>query len=387
MNRRYLPHPGDYAIGENERWYGFMASRGWRLVKRGLFLSRFERAQPQQVRYRIELTAPDFLDEPGMPPEQVTLYEDCGWQLAAQRGIVYIFRAPADSDAPELYADPRQQAAALKKIHRRDLWGYLWCAVILAFALFPLMVMEDSLPAACAALGRGWRRLFVENTALALGLAFFLAFTLFRALWDSLGLQRLYFRLKRGISLDHAPRARTPRRVVSVLLGLLMAAFLLLAGVQFLTGYRGDLPDESDGPYLLLKDLGWEGMRTENPFGGQSRLEYSRSFLARRWDIGEYVEQSGSGTPAYLFQEMIQLRSPQAARSYVPVLMADATFADGPEDFTPLDIPGLDGAWQAHGMDYVILSGSIAAYISYSEYDADPAGFLSAYAEKLAQWQ
>ena len=100
------------------------ADGGW--SKRGIFFSRFERACPEQLRYRIELTAPDWFDEPGMPAEQVTLYEDCGWHLAAQRGIVNIFCAPVDSDVPELYTDPRQQAAAL----RTNFTGGIWWNVI-----------------------------------------------------------------------------------------------------------------------------------------------------------------------------------------------------------------------------------------------------------------
>lgn len=388
MNRRYRLHPGDYAVGENEKWYGDMAARGWRLNKRGLYLSRFERAQPERARYRIELIAPDFLDEPGMPAEQLTLYEDCGWTLAAQRGIVHVFRAPADSSVPELHTDPRQQAASLKKIHRRDLWGYLWVAVIVALNLLPLLIAEGTLPGAWAALGRVWRRFFVEYTAPALGFAFFLTFWLFRALWDSVSLQRLYYRLKRGVPFDHAPRGRTARRLASAAIGLCAAVFLALGAVQLLSSYRGDLPVQPNGPYLLLSELGWQGERTENFFGSQSRLEYTQSFLARKWDVCEFVDAGDDSIPMYLYQEVYQLRSPEAARRYVPVLMADATFGDGPESFTPLDIPGLDGAWCSGGrLDYVILCGRYAAYITYGDHDADPAAFLSAYAARLAQEQ
>lgn len=35
--RRYLIHPGDYAIGENEKCYGDMAAKGWKLRRRALF--------------------------------------------------------------------------------------------------------------------------------------------------------------------------------------------------------------------------------------------------------------------------------------------------------------------------------------------------------------
>ena len=54
MKRCYRFHPGEYAIGENEQFYGRMAQRGWLLDKRGAYLSRFRKGEPQQRKYRIE---------------------------------------------------------------------------------------------------------------------------------------------------------------------------------------------------------------------------------------------------------------------------------------------------------------------------------------------
>lgn len=36
MNRRYGLHPKNFAIGETEKYYTDMASKGWHLVKRGM---------------------------------------------------------------------------------------------------------------------------------------------------------------------------------------------------------------------------------------------------------------------------------------------------------------------------------------------------------------
>ena len=47
MKRCYLPHPGAYALGETERFYAKMAEKGWLLEKRGAYLSRFRKAEPQ----------------------------------------------------------------------------------------------------------------------------------------------------------------------------------------------------------------------------------------------------------------------------------------------------------------------------------------------------
>ena len=59
MKRCYRFHPGEYAIGENEQFYGRMAQRGWLLDKRGAYLSRFpqRRAAAAKIQNRIVLTA------------------------------------------------------------------------------------------------------------------------------------------------------------------------------------------------------------------------------------------------------------------------------------------------------------------------------------------
>ena len=50
MNRKYKFHPNQYELGENEKFYSDMEAKGWRLVKRGAYLSRFEPVEPNDAR-------------------------------------------------------------------------------------------------------------------------------------------------------------------------------------------------------------------------------------------------------------------------------------------------------------------------------------------------
>ena len=114
---RYGWHPAEYEIGENEKYYGEMAAKGWRLTKRGQHLSRFEEDSPQKSRYRIEMSAPAFLDEDqALPDEQIALYEECGWKLVTSYRLLYVFVAKEGDDMPEFYQQPEQQAATLKAL-------------------------------------------------------------------------------------------------------------------------------------------------------------------------------------------------------------------------------------------------------------------------------
>uniref|UniRef100_UPI002E774A40 hypothetical protein n=1 Tax=Enterocloster aldenensis TaxID=358742 RepID=UPI002E774A40 len=80
MERRYVFHPQEFAIDETERFYTKMAGSGWRLVKRGAYLSSFRRWAPEKIRYGIVLTVPARPGEPPFTEEQMDAYKasaDC----------------------------------------------------------------------------------------------------------------------------------------------------------------------------------------------------------------------------------------------------------------------------------------------------------------------
>lgn len=95
MNRKYKFHPNQYELGENEQFYSNMEKKGWRLVKRGAYLSRFEPVEPNNTRYRIEVYQPGIWATKDIPEEQLSVFEDCGWEHVTASLPLQIFRAPA----------------------------------------------------------------------------------------------------------------------------------------------------------------------------------------------------------------------------------------------------------------------------------------------------
>lgn len=365
MKVRYSAHPPAYALGETEKFYGEMEARGWRLKKRGGTFSKFVPVEPSAARYRVEVLAPSLLESPEMSEEQLAVYEDCGWTYVTDSGCLYIFRAPAGSDAPEFYMDPRQQAETLKALRRRDRW---------ALALALLLVGVNFLVA--FSLGRGGResmaelrRTVVDATAMFLLYVTALAGALAAALGESWHYGRLYRRMKRGIPMDHHPGGRglwykIPRWCFRGLVAL----FALLAAVQLLGMERYDLPQTAGGPYVLLADMGYGGQRTHNWANGEtSRVEYCRSLLARRWHVQEFLEENGEDV--WLYQDVYRLSGLVDREGFARTLMEDSVFARGAESYVPVELPGLDRAWMVQsgqtGMEVVAIRGP---YVLYAEH-------------------
>ncbi len=370
MKRKYTFHPEEYAVGENEKYYAEMAARGWVLEKRGTYLSRFRRAEPQKLVYRIELSSPAPFDDPtaGLPDEQIALYEDCGWRYVTSAGLVNVFCAPESSGAPEFYTDPRQQAATLKALRRSYRLGWLPVAVVLGVNFLMAAAMRGSAGKVLDSWANGFELGFVRYTAFWLAWGILLLKGIYQLTYGAVRTMLLYRRLKNGRPIDHAPRRRpAAHKLVSYTLNGLLGLFLLLCIIQFFATQKYDMPQQADGPYLLLRDLGWDGERTTNYLETPSNVQTSRSLAARQWDTYECVAQKTEfAGSVWMYQDVYELHTHEQAMAAARILMSNATFARGPEDFTAGEVAGLDAAWRA-GMECIAVHGRTVWKITYSD--------------------
>ena len=188
MKYKHALHPPDYAAGPNEVFYENMAQKGWILEQRGRFFSKFRQEEPQTLRYRVEYASDSSgLATAYLPPEQLQLYRDCGWELVAFHGLVYLFRASEHCAVPELHTDPRTQAETLDAIDRAARRGTV--------ALLLLLVWRVA-----------YRVLRYSHTLLPLALALILLplFAIVLQLVRYTGFRRLHRRLAAGIPPDRS---------------------------------------------------------------------------------------------------------------------------------------------------------------------------------------
>ena len=237
MKYRYRVHPIDYALGENEKFYSDMESGGWRLVKRGWFLSKFAPAPPNRTRYRIEVAAPGFIENGStMPPEQRTVYEDCGWEYVLGWDLLHLFRAPEGSEAPEFYVDPAEQIPIIEVLHQQR-----WSGWVPAIALFIWNMFLSKYEAyGAAGTFRSWRTLlYAEPWAVGIIAALFLL-TVFQAIEQTWYINRTCRRLKQGRPLEHNPQGRY--LVHKIVYGALLAMLVLCTAATVVQRVRAGQP-------------------------------------------------------------------------------------------------------------------------------------------------
>lgn len=379
MKRLYWFQPDDWDIGGMERAYARMARRGWQLEKRGAFFSRFARKEPAEVCYRVELASPHgYFGEVKLPPEQVALYEECGWQYVTGRGLVHLFQAPAGSGEPELYDDPRQQAETLQGLRREARQQLI--GVCVQIALYLLLVVLNW----CRRSAHLYLMFVQAPTLLPLALVL-MGGLLANAVHRVFLVGRQYRRLRRGMPLDRRPQWvwRTVRGGLWAA-GAACAAFLLWQAASIRT-----LPPEPGqaGPCLVLEQLGVEGELTDLPVGGsESHLTATPLGGGRYWWQGQETRREG-GWEASLFQDVYELGSPEAANELRTLLILSTTFERALE---PVEIEGLD--WAVYGdLEAVAVRGGRAASLTLivptENYDEQKAALRRALEALAAHWE
>ncbi len=358
-NRKYAFHPKDFEIGETEKFYSDMAKNGWTLAKRGVSLSRFDKTEPRKMRYRIEVISAKALENVAMPEEQLAVYEDCGWEYVDGRNFIHVFRAPENSEAPEFYMEPQQQAETLKGLKRHYMTSMLNTPMYLTVVLVMGFLVDGF--ANGKWLAQCYRAL-MEQTAVVMIFMLLLIWALAGSIRAAWRMQKLCRSLRKGKPLDHAPK--TKRLVSRIGNGLATAALIGLI-IYGICGYeKMPLPQKSDEPYLLLSELGVEGERVTNWVNhNESTLVRNTSWIAQYWDTGEYVDTENS--EEWMYQKVYKLHNTGMMDSFIKALMKDATFAKSQEDFAEIEIEGLDQAWLTHQLECIVVKDDLVAALTY----------------------
>jgi len=229
------------------------------------------------------------------------------------------------------------------------------------------------------------RRRWVTVTALEILICTTLAYGVYSLIRGAVSISRTYRRMKKGIPLDHDPKGRhLPHKIIKHTTTAVMVICVALTVWQ-LIDYEGyDLPLEADGPYLLLSDLGYEGERSTPFYSSEgSDIEHVRSLLAEFWLTREYIDLP-SGKQVWLHQDLYRLYRPAMAEDFAHTLMETAVFIRDPENFEPVEVPGLDAAWVG-GLEIVAVKDGLVVYLVCSNEVYDNSGMIDKVLPALAE--
>lgn len=377
MNGKYGLHPKEFALGETEKYYSDMAGKGWELADRGIIFSKFRKTAPQQMRYRVEVVAPNQLHEGTLPEEQIAIYDECGWEYVTGSGYIHVFRAPVGSAAPEFYLEPEQQAATLKCLRKNQLIALISPLLYLLVMLIMHTAFSGYSP---REISSGFYWMWVTDTEFVTLISLTFILVICNQFWEVYQLNRLYRNLKKGTPLNHAPKSR---RLISISVELaVLVLFCTALGYHFFADNSYPMPASSADPYIFLADLGMDGKRTTSfVTGKESTVTYKQTHLAEYWKCSEYV--SYHGNEEWLKQDTYILKNKNMVPHFTIAVMNGSAFAPSEDGFKPVTIDGLDQAWISNYLQCVAVKGNMVTIFTHPwENEKDMIAALKAVSEK-----
>lgn len=304
MTKRFQV-PADYwDIGLLEQWLEEKAAKGWMPVDfRGYASGKFERTEPQTLRFRLE---PDEGETHDQKQEREALYTELGWQKRAVLGD-YRVLCCADPTAPELHTDPATQNWAWDKQLRATRRRYVIALVLLAaWTVWQFRnLWEKNNPVEMALYGMWAVWLFVLYWA---------GGELLRNLRVLRGIRSIRQKLAAGIPLDHSGdvaaslRRRKRQEIVSWTMIALLWGFVLSV---MLGGERMDMEDAPvERPWVAMEtiDPATAGLELDwNRYTEQRTLLVPFSCEARqqKWDFGPALNAGFNRTLLPAFAEAL----------------------------------------------------------------------------------
>ncbi len=349
MKYSWAFHPAEYRLTENESFYSEKMRHGWELQKRGVYLSRFVKAEPRDMLYRLEIDSAEPTDE------KLAIYEECGWEPVLRRGIVNVYRAPAGSGAPELYTDTEGQLRSVKRLLRGHVIDLGLSVVLLG--LLGFLLVKGRLRT-----GELISPIITKAVLMPEILVFYVAGLIFAVASELIAivhLSRIIRDIRKGEEPDHSPRVHKPwgARLLMLTWAICLATLML----QLTLHKKTDMPRVSDGPYITLSELGFDGERT-GILGSEPNCAVSRDWspICGMVETRETVEHAGSWVS--LDQKIYDLRISALAEPFAKALIGTSAVDRDIEDYDEISVPGWDKVFVAY-MDCVAVRDGRVAYI------------------------
>jgi len=115
-----------------------MAKRGLFIEKMGKYFAKFNKDEPRDMYYRIEMSKEK--DELG--EEQIRMYKARGWEYVTNYNNFHIFSSPYEFNTTEVHIIPEEYAQLLKPFYKKALTQLLISfAILFAFyAVIPMFI-------------------------------------------------------------------------------------------------------------------------------------------------------------------------------------------------------------------------------------------------------
>lgn len=267
----YKFKPGSpWKIGVTESWLNDMAKKGLFIKKMGKYFATFNKDEPRDMYYRIEMS--EEKDE--LSEEQIRVYKTRGWEYITNYDNFHIFSSPYEFNTTEVHIIPEEYAQLLKPFYKKALIQLLISLAILIaiYAVIPIFIAKI------------YVSVLVNMSSLEVLSQLIIISAFFNGLFEIIHIGKLRKCLLQGTSVDH----NAPWKfnyivsiIVSSYLIIISTTLLALTVTSFFTGYDDEktLPDDTTSMAILrLKEIENLDTLEETPISASEDVNYERRY-------------------------------------------------------------------------------------------------------------
>lgn len=320
--------PNDYwRIGEHESWFADMAKQGLHLKKTGVLFAHFEKGEPKNTKYRIDVT------RGGISYERNNLYSEYGWNYVTSYGKFCVFSSPEELEVTELHTEPVEQSHTLSTLDKELRLSVIIVSITLTlfFAMMFGIIFLSSTPYENLVTGQSFQQLILVIVE---------TYVLFTTIQAWLSIRFLRRQLSEGTPINHHANWRKSRRInytISLILIILSLITILLPVMSMVKSETAALPAEKAKlPIVRLAEIENNSDLERNPGYASDGIDrfnqYSLSwspFAPVQIETDEHglvtgkwwKDGSGEYTPS-IHSQYYQLRFPGMADGLLKDLMS-----------------------------------------------------------------
>ena len=278
---------GQLEIGKTESWLHDLSEKGLHLKKIGGLFATFEKGEPRDINYRIDII------ERKNREQKIKFHENNGWKFISNLNDFHVFSSSNNSGLKELYENPKDQFESISHLYKKMkltlIIGIIVLILFLAMTI-PIFVLDNF-----------YLRMvegYVVNQILIIIFQIYVFHSIFKNYFVARKLKKC---VSKGEWINHNEPYKASRRRTIIFYLLYFPLLILIVSFPFienLKDHRYELPYEKNQlPVARLYDIekNEDLVRTKGELWHEidflNQVDYNWSLLAPiQYEIQEHCE-------------------------------------------------------------------------------------------------
>lgn len=321
MKTCFKIHPDDYDKRANEEFYEKMAEEGWILKKRWNNLSKFEKSEPQKLKFDIYYSENNFVSE-----EERQEFNSKGRAIVDVKSHVHVSYSPTSEHFPPVIKSNEDAAKAVISLKNRK--TILPSPVILVLMISILNDFRvkftyndfESLPFLEQRIYK-----IITMPEIYIAMLIITVYIVIVAIYEHIRWKKAVAAFHNGNNPDDRGRKKLIY-IFSLFMMVLSVVFIAFFSLHNIGSREQDMPEVSDGIYLDIQDLGIAGKITEKGLEAGGEFFPCKMIQRKTLSADMILTQEFyyiNDTRIMLYQDIISYRTEKTALYAAELLSED----------------------------------------------------------------